>query len=246
MIESDHPRISTARQCRLLGLPRSTYYHRPQPTPAADLAWMRRLDEVYLAHPEFGARQLARWFRRQGYEVNRKRMQRLMRLMGLEAIYQKPNLSRRHPEHRVHPYRLRNLTVARPNQVWATEDLTYRSSRAAGSRPTARGARRSARTGSCRATRSRRRCARAWTKRCGTPRRSCTRKCGQRRSVSDTVVSECRPTQVPARVWRAGWWVHWLPAGSGENVVKYLARYVHRTAISDERILAADDAARDV
>lgn len=124
MIESDHPRISTARQCRLLGLPRSTYYHRPQPTPAEDLAWMRRIDEVYLAHPEFGARQMARWFRRQGYDVNRKRMQRLMRLMGLEAIYQKPNLSRRHPEHRVYPYLLRNLTVARPNQVWAT-DITY-------------------------------------------------------------------------------------------------------------------------
>jgi putative transposase len=124
MIESDHPRISTARQCRLLGLPRSTYYHRSQPTPAEDLAWMRRIDEVYLSHPEFGARQLARWFRRQGYDVNRKRMQRLMRLMGLEAIYQKPNLSRRHPDHRVYPYLLRNLTVARPNQVWAM-DITY-------------------------------------------------------------------------------------------------------------------------
>jgi putative transposase len=76
---------------------------------------------VYLAHPEFGSRQMARWFRRQGYNVNRKRMRRLMRLMGLEAIYQKPNLSRRHPGHRVYPYLLRHLTVARPNQVWAMD-----------------------------------------------------------------------------------------------------------------------------
>ncbi len=72
---------------------------------------MRRLDEVYLAHPEFGAWQMARWFRRQGYDVNRKRMQRVMRLIGVEAIYQKPNLSRCHPEYQVYPYRLRNLTV---------------------------------------------------------------------------------------------------------------------------------------
>jgi len=97
MIEPAHPRIATARQCRLLGLPRSTYYHRPQPTPTDDLAFMRQIDEVYLAHPEFGSRQMARWFRRQGYGVNRKRVRRLMRWMGLEAIYQKPNLSRRHP-----------------------------------------------------------------------------------------------------------------------------------------------------
>ena len=124
MIEPDHPRISAARQCRLLGLPRSTYYHRSPPTPADDLAWMRRIDEVYLLHPEFGSRQMARWFRRRGLDVNRKRMRRLMRLMGVEAIYQKPNLSRRHPEHRGYPYLLRHLTVNRPNQVWAT-DITY-------------------------------------------------------------------------------------------------------------------------
>lgn len=124
MIEPDHPRISTARQCRLLGLPRSTYYHRARPTPAADLALMRQIDEVYLMHPEFGSRQMARWLRRQGYDINRKRVRRLMRLMDLEAIYQKPNLSRRHPGHQVYPYLLRKLKVVRPNQVWAT-DITY-------------------------------------------------------------------------------------------------------------------------
>lgn len=124
MIELTHPRISTARQCRLLGLPRSTYYHRPEPIPADDLALMRLVDEAYLAHPYFGSRQMARWFRRQGYDVNRKRVQRLMRLMKIEAIYQKPNLSRANPAHRIYPYLLRKLKVDRPNQCWAT-DITY-------------------------------------------------------------------------------------------------------------------------
>jgi putative transposase len=124
MIESDHPKISTTRQCQLLGLPRSTYYHRPQPTSPDDLALMRKIDEIYLAHPYFGSRQMARFLRRQGYLVNRKRIRRLMRLMDLEAIYQKPNLSRPHPEHRIYPYLLRRLEVTRPNQVWAC-DITY-------------------------------------------------------------------------------------------------------------------------
>jgi putative transposase len=124
MIEPEHPRISTARQCRLLGLPRSSYYHRPKPAPAGDLQLMRRIDEIYLAHPYFGSRQMARFLRRQGYPVNRKRIQRLMRLMDMEAIYQKPNLSRPHPEHRVYPYLLRRLKVTRPNQVFAC-DITY-------------------------------------------------------------------------------------------------------------------------
>jgi putative transposase len=124
MIESDHPRISIARQCRLLGLPRASYYHRPRPKRPDDLRLMRAIDEAYMAYPFFGSRQMARWLRRQGYPVNRKRVQRLMRLMGLEAIYQKPNLSRRNQEHRVYPYLLRNLKVTRPNQVWAM-DITY-------------------------------------------------------------------------------------------------------------------------
>jgi putative transposase len=124
MIDGNHPQISTSRQCELLGLPRSTYYHEPKPMPAADLKLMRTIDEVYLDHPEFGSRQMTRWLRRQGYLINRKRVQRLMRVMGLEAIYQKPNLSRRHPQHRVYPYLLRNLEVVRPNQVWAM-DITY-------------------------------------------------------------------------------------------------------------------------
>ena len=124
MIEPNHPKLSTARQCRLLGLPRSSYYHRPKPKPVEDLALMRVIDEVYLAQPVFGSRQMTRWLRRQGYEINRKRVRRLMRLMGLEAIYPKPNLSRPRPGEQVYPYLLRHLAVTRPNQVWAT-DITY-------------------------------------------------------------------------------------------------------------------------
>ena len=124
MIEPEHPKLSTARQCRLLGLPRSSYYHRPKPKPVADLALMRVIDEVYLAQPVFGSRQMTRWLRRQGYEINRKRVRRLMRLMGLEALYPKPNLSRPRPGQQTYPYLLRHLAVTRPNQVWAT-DITY-------------------------------------------------------------------------------------------------------------------------
>lgn len=124
MIEPSHPALSVTRQCALLGLPRASYYHRPRPEPDANLALMRVIDETYLAYPFFGSRQMTRWLRRQGHEVNRKRVQRLMRQMGLEAIYRKPNLSRAQSGHRVYPYLLRDLTVTRPNQVWAT-DITY-------------------------------------------------------------------------------------------------------------------------
>jgi putative transposase len=124
MIEAEHPGLSVTRQCELLGLPRASYYHRPRPKPKANLEMMRVIDETYLAYPFFGSRQMTRWLRRQGHEVNRKRVQRLMRQMGLEAIYQKPNLSRAQPGHRVYPYLLRKLAVTRPNQVWAT-DITY-------------------------------------------------------------------------------------------------------------------------
>ena len=124
MIEPRHPKLSVKRQCALLGLARASYYHQPQPEPGENLQLMRVIDETYLATPSFGSRQMTRWLRRQGYEVNRKRVRRLMRLMGLEAIYRKPNLSRKHPAHPIYPYLLRGLVVDRPNQVWAT-DITY-------------------------------------------------------------------------------------------------------------------------
>lgn len=124
MIDPEHPKLSVARQCELLSLPRSTYYHRPKPTPAEDLALMRVIDETYLAFPFFGSRQMTRWLQREGYEVGRKRVRRLMRVMGLTAIYRRPSLSKKAAAHPIYPYLLRDLSVERSNQVWAT-DITY-------------------------------------------------------------------------------------------------------------------------
>jgi putative transposase len=124
MIEPAHPKLTVTRQCALLGLPRSSFYHQPQPPSRADSAMMRRIDELYLAYPFYGTRQMTRALRLEGHTINRKRVRRLMRRMGLEAIYQKPNLSRANAAHKVYPYLLRKLAVTRPNQVWAT-DITY-------------------------------------------------------------------------------------------------------------------------
>ena len=110
--------LSIVAQCRLLRVARSTLYWRPAPVSADDLALMRRLDEQYLSTPFYGARRMVAVLRRDGWVVNRKRVRRLMRLMGIEAIYQKPNTSRRHPQHMVYPYLLRDLPIVRPNQVW--------------------------------------------------------------------------------------------------------------------------------
>jgi len=123
MIEPCHePSIS--RQCRLLGISRSSFYYAPQPMDPEDLELMRLIDEQYLKTPFFGSRSMARHFRRQGRKVNRKRIQRLMRLMGIEAVYPKPHTSRPHPEHQIYPYLLRNLTIDHPNHVWSA-DITY-------------------------------------------------------------------------------------------------------------------------
>jgi len=124
MIEPAHPKLSVARQCELLELPRSTYYHRPEPESDTNLRLLRVIDETYLAYPFFGSRQLTRWLRRQGHAVNRKRVRRLMQTLGLEPIYRRPNLAKAATAHPVYPYLLRNLAVTRPNQVWAT-DITY-------------------------------------------------------------------------------------------------------------------------
>jgi len=124
MIEPRHPKLPIKRQCELLGLARASFYHRPEPETDENLRLMRVIDETYLAYPFFGSRQMARWLRWQNYPVNRKRVQRLMRQMGLEAIYRKPNLSRKHPANPVFRYLLRRLVIDRPNQVWAM-DITY-------------------------------------------------------------------------------------------------------------------------
>jgi putative transposase len=126
MIEPEHPDLSVKEQCALLELPRSSYYHEPLPESEENARLMRVIDETYLACPFFGSRQMTLWLRAQGYAVNRKRVRRLMRLMGLEAMAPKPKLSGPHPAHPVYPYLLRDLAVVRPNQVWAM-DITYLS-----------------------------------------------------------------------------------------------------------------------
>lgn len=113
-----------SQQCELLGLSRSSYYYEPATETAENLALMALIDREYTAHPFYGSRRMATWLRSQGHEVNRKRVQRLMRLMGLEAIYPKPKLSVGGAGHQVYPYLLRGVTIERVNQVWST-DITY-------------------------------------------------------------------------------------------------------------------------
>ena len=146
LVDRADPALSTVEQCRLLKVARSTLYYRPAPVSADDLAVMRRMDELHLAWPFYGSRRMAAVLRRDGWSANRKRVKRLMRVMGparwlvgepqagqaadavmgLEAIYQKPNTSRSHPGHKVYPYLLRGLVIDRPNQapVWCA-DITY-------------------------------------------------------------------------------------------------------------------------
>jgi len=112
------------RQCELLGLSRSSLYYEPAGETAENLRLMRLLDEEYTRHPFYGSRRLTAWLSGQGEEVNRKRVQRLLRLMGLEAIYPKPKLSAPGRGHRVYPYLLRGVKVERPDQVWSA-DITY-------------------------------------------------------------------------------------------------------------------------
>jgi putative transposase len=116
--------LSVRRQCELLGLNRSTLYYAATPETPEDLALMRRIDEQYTACPFYGSRRMAAWLVRQGEAVNRKRVQRLMRLMGLEAVYPKPRLSVTGRGHRTYPYLLRDVTIRRPNQVWSA-DITF-------------------------------------------------------------------------------------------------------------------------
>jgi len=124
LVEPDHPRLSIVRQCELLTVNRSSYYYRPSGETALNLELMRLIDKQHLETPYYGARQMARHLRRQGHGVSRKRIGRLMRLMGLCAIYQKPNTSKPNLQHKIYPYLLRELTIEKPNQVWCA-DITY-------------------------------------------------------------------------------------------------------------------------
>jgi putative transposase len=116
--------LSIGRQCELLGLGRSTFYYEPATETAENLALMRLIDQQYTAHPFYGSRRMTAWLLTQAQAVNRKRVQRLMRLMGLEAIYPKPKLSAGGCGHKIYPYLLRDVKIERPDQVWST-DITY-------------------------------------------------------------------------------------------------------------------------
>lgn len=124
MIDRAQPELSVRRQCELLKVSRSGLYYEPEPTSPEELALMRRIDELHLQCPFYGSRKLSDALRKEGREANRKRIQRLMRLMGIESIAPKPKTSEPHPEHVHYPYLLRGLAISRVNQVWAT-DITY-------------------------------------------------------------------------------------------------------------------------
>ena len=124
MIHREHPQLSLVRQCSLLRISRSSLYYRPAPASGEDLELMARMDRQYLKTPFYGSRKLTAWLRAQGHRVNRKRVRRLMRVMGLEAIYRRPNTSKPGVEQKVYPYLLKELEINRVNQVW-TADITY-------------------------------------------------------------------------------------------------------------------------
>jgi putative transposase len=124
MVEPEDPGLSITKQCELLQISRSSWYYEATGESELNLKLMRLIDEQFLEAPYYGARQMARYLRRQGYWVNRKRVRRLMQKMGLMAIYQKPNTSKPHPEHEIFPYLLRGIDIAAPNQVWCS-DVTY-------------------------------------------------------------------------------------------------------------------------
>ena len=116
--------LPIAQQCRLLDLSRSAVYYRSRPISPKDLELMRQIDEIHLRWPFYGSRNIRDELWSRGYDLGRDRVRRLMRLMGIEALYVKPRLSQAHPGHRKYPYLLRGLSITRPNQVWAT-DITY-------------------------------------------------------------------------------------------------------------------------
>ena len=124
MIDRGHQQLSLVRQCSLLDVSRAWVYYRPVPTRAEDLELMILMDRQYLKTPFYGSRKMKAWLLQQGYLVSRSKVRRLMRLMGLEAIYRRPNASKPAPGHRVYPYLLQGVEVNRVDQVWAS-DITY-------------------------------------------------------------------------------------------------------------------------
>ena len=124
MLDPRDKGLSLTKQCKLLNVNRSSYYYRKKPAKSDDLQIMKLIDEQYLKEPSWGSRSMRNHLRRKGYKINRKRVQRLMRKMGLEAVFPRPKTSKPHPDHKIYPYLLRNLEITRPNQVWCS-DITY-------------------------------------------------------------------------------------------------------------------------
>jgi putative transposase len=124
LIELNHPKLSIRRQCDLLDLNRSSFYYQPAGETELNLKLMRLIDEQYTKTPFYGWLKLTAYLQKLGYPINHKRVQRLMQVMGLQAIYPKPRTSRPAPDHKIYPYLLRNLAITRPNQVWSA-DITY-------------------------------------------------------------------------------------------------------------------------
>jgi putative transposase len=124
LVDWGHAEISLRRQCELLGINRAGLYYEPLGESEENLRLMRLMDEQYTRTPFYGSRRMAAWLKTQGFEVNRKRVSRLMALMGIEAVYPKPRLSQPGEGHKIYPYLLRGVAVERVNQVWST-DITY-------------------------------------------------------------------------------------------------------------------------
>ena len=124
IVDREHLLLSIARQCALLGVARSSLYYRPREASGGNLASMEAMNRQYLDTPFYGSRRMKVWLAREGRCVSRKRVQRLMRIMGPRAIYRSPRTSRPAPEHRIYHYLMRNAKITRPNQAWAA-DITY-------------------------------------------------------------------------------------------------------------------------
>ena len=120
-LERAHPDLSIRRQCAMLGVARSGVYRKPRPANDNDLEAMRRIDALFTARPVFGARRIARTLSEEGFPFDRKRVRRLMRRMGIEALGPKPRTTKPAPGHKIYPYLLRDLTIDRPNQVWTAD-----------------------------------------------------------------------------------------------------------------------------
>ena len=124
MVDRRHPALSTVKQCALLNISRSSVYYRPKGHSQKDLALMKLIDQQYLTTPFYGSRRMKVWLGRQGHPANRKRVRRLMRTMGLQAIYRRPRTSKPAPGHKIYRYLLGSMDITEPNQVWAA-DITY-------------------------------------------------------------------------------------------------------------------------